>query len=90
MKSKEELSGSIYAYVEEFIKGLYEDTDGLKVEVIDDATVNVTVVRDADECEDEDVYPFVDFICYDSDADGKLHTDIDADYVDDVALSYFE
>lgn len=90
MKNKEELSDSIYAYVEDFVQGMYEDTDGIKIEVIDDDTVEVKVTKDADESNDEDIYPFVDFICYDMDKGGKLHTDIDADYVEDVASSYFE
>ncbi|MCM1311661.1 MAG: hypothetical protein NC206_04565 [Bacteroides sp.] len=92
-KTKEELSDCIYNHIEDFVKGLYEETDALKIDVIDDTTVNVTVVKDSDESgetEDENLYTFIDFILYSHDKDGTLHTDIDADYADDVIASYFE
>ncbi len=89
IKSKSELDEAICAFVTDFVAGVHEDTDGLRVNVIDDDTVSLELVDNADETDDEDVYPFVDFVCYTADAEQGLLTDIDAEYVEEVASAYF-
>ncbi len=89
IKSKDALYESICLLVEDFIAGVHEDTDGVLIKVIDDDTVVAEVVNDADETDNEDVYPFVDFVCYSADAEQGMQTDIDAEYVEEVASAYF-
>ncbi len=89
IKSKEALYEAVCKLVEDFIAGVHEDTDGVKVNVMDDDTVTVEVVADADETDDEDVYPFADFVCYSADAEQGMLTDIDAEYAEEVASAYF-
>ncbi len=89
IKSKEALYEAICKSVEDFIAGVHEDTDGVKVSVLDDDTVTVEVVTDADESDDEDVYPFADLICYTLDENNVMVTDVDAEYVEDIAGDYY-
>ncbi len=89
IKSKETLYEAVCKLVEDFIAGVHEDTDGVKVNVVDDDTVTLDVVNNADEMDDEDVYPFADFVCYSVDAELGMVTDIDAEYVEEVASAYF-
>ncbi len=89
IKSKETLYEAVCKLVEDFIAGVYEDTDGVRVNVVDDDTVAVEVVNNADEMDDEDVYPFADFVCYTADAEMGMLTDIDAEYAEEVASAYF-
>ena len=88
IRTEKELEECIFDLVEKFAEGAHEATDGVHVVVVDDDTVRVEVVENADESDDEDVYPFADFVLYTLE-DGKMLTDINAEYVADVASAYF-
>ena len=47
------------------------------------------MVEDADEQDDDDVYPFVDFLCYSGDGGEGMDTCIDDEYLTEVAKDYF-
>lgn len=89
IKSAKALEDAICELINGYVAGDYEPGDGVKVNVVDDDTVEVCVVEDADEQDDDDVYPFVDFLCYSGDGAEGMDTCIDDEYLTEVAKDYY-